>query len=369
MPHVTPLHADDPRRVGRYRLTGRIAGMPGAGPVYLARTVDGGEVTITLLDGDWTADPAERDRFAAEANAASPGRAVLRGADPGGGIRRRARRSWSASTSPGPRCRSSSPRKVRGRAATSRRWPSGPRPGWPRSTRPGWCTATSGPSMSCSSADGPAGDRVRHHPALRLGHPRPRHARLGPHGAVSRRPARPRTPPIPDLALLPEPLRDARRPVPVRRTRRPARRPVGRARRFSATTTRPPGCSAEGARRRGARRRAAAGRRTAAPRTAPRQGRTRRAVAALVGGRRSPSASLAIVAGASTSLQNAEQPAQPGAAQPPASDRPSRRLDEPSPARRRTAHGGHGPGRPGRAPGRARSARPARPTRSSVTVT
>src|SRR5580700_12343293 len=71
MPHVTPLHADDPSHVGRYRLSGRIAGMPSAGPVYLGRTADGGDVTITLLDGDWTRDPAERDRFTAEANAAS----------------------------------------------------------------------------------------------------------------------------------------------------------------------------------------------------------------------------------------------------------------------------------------------------------
>jgi eukaryotic-like serine/threonine-protein kinase len=71
MPHVTPLHADDPSRVGRYRLTGRIAGMPGTGPVYLAQTADGSDVMITLLAGEWTADPAERDRFTAEANAAS----------------------------------------------------------------------------------------------------------------------------------------------------------------------------------------------------------------------------------------------------------------------------------------------------------
>jgi eukaryotic-like serine/threonine-protein kinase len=71
MPHVTPLHADDPSHVGRYRLSGRIAGMPSAGPVYLGRAIDGSDVTITLLEGDWTRDPAERDRFAAEANAAS----------------------------------------------------------------------------------------------------------------------------------------------------------------------------------------------------------------------------------------------------------------------------------------------------------
>jgi len=71
MPHVEPLHADDPSHVGRYRLSGRIGGMPGARPVYLARAADGSDVTITLLDGDWTADAAERDRFTAEANAAS----------------------------------------------------------------------------------------------------------------------------------------------------------------------------------------------------------------------------------------------------------------------------------------------------------
>jgi hypothetical protein len=70
MPHVTPLRAADPRRVGRYRLAGRIAGMRAAGPAYLARTVDGGEVTVTLLDGDWATDSAARDRFTAEAAAA-----------------------------------------------------------------------------------------------------------------------------------------------------------------------------------------------------------------------------------------------------------------------------------------------------------
>ncbi len=70
MPHVRPMHADDPRRVGGYRLTGRIAGTPGAGPVYLARTLDGSSVTISLIEGDWIGDSAARDRFTAEANAA-----------------------------------------------------------------------------------------------------------------------------------------------------------------------------------------------------------------------------------------------------------------------------------------------------------
>ena len=72
MPNVTPLHADDPSRVGRYKLSGRIAGMPVPGPVYLARTVDGSGVTITLVGGEWTGEGAgaARDRFTAEANAA-----------------------------------------------------------------------------------------------------------------------------------------------------------------------------------------------------------------------------------------------------------------------------------------------------------
>jgi hypothetical protein len=70
MPHVIPLHADDPTRIGRYKLTGRIVGMPVAGPAYLARTVEGSDVTITLVGGHWTGDGAARDRFMAEANAA-----------------------------------------------------------------------------------------------------------------------------------------------------------------------------------------------------------------------------------------------------------------------------------------------------------
>jgi eukaryotic-like serine/threonine-protein kinase len=70
MPHVTPLRASDPRRVGPYRLTGRIAGMPASGPVYLARSADGSDVTITLPSGDWAAGSPARDRFAAGAAAA-----------------------------------------------------------------------------------------------------------------------------------------------------------------------------------------------------------------------------------------------------------------------------------------------------------
>jgi len=71
MPHVSPLRTEDPDRVGRYRLSGRISGMPGTGPVFLASSVDGTEVVVRLLHGAWTRDPAERDRFAEEASSAA----------------------------------------------------------------------------------------------------------------------------------------------------------------------------------------------------------------------------------------------------------------------------------------------------------
>jgi hypothetical protein len=74
MPNVTSLRPDDPRRVGRYRLTGRVDEFArgGAGPsaVFLAQRVDGETVMVTLLAQDRAADPAARDRFAAEARVA-----------------------------------------------------------------------------------------------------------------------------------------------------------------------------------------------------------------------------------------------------------------------------------------------------------
>jgi serine/threonine protein kinase len=70
MPNVAPLHANDPRRVGRYRLTGRIAALPADGSVFLAALANGNQVTLTLLDADWTQNGAAADRFTAEARAA-----------------------------------------------------------------------------------------------------------------------------------------------------------------------------------------------------------------------------------------------------------------------------------------------------------
>jgi len=74
MPHVTPLQADDPRRVGRYRLTSRIASQAGADGstqrVFMAKMVDDGTVIVTLLGRERVADAAARDRFTAEARVA-----------------------------------------------------------------------------------------------------------------------------------------------------------------------------------------------------------------------------------------------------------------------------------------------------------
>jgi hypothetical protein len=67
MPHQVPLQAGDPRRVGRYRLAGRLVGIPAEGPIYLGSGPDGSEVTISVLHSEWTKDAASRDRFAAEA--------------------------------------------------------------------------------------------------------------------------------------------------------------------------------------------------------------------------------------------------------------------------------------------------------------
>ncbi len=73
MPFVTPLRPDDPRRVGRYRLAGRIADQPGgpeAARTFLARLPDGTPVAVSLLGRASAPDAASRDRFSAEASAA-----------------------------------------------------------------------------------------------------------------------------------------------------------------------------------------------------------------------------------------------------------------------------------------------------------
>jgi hypothetical protein len=74
MPTVTPLRPGDPRRVGRYRLTGRIDDFAGEGmtrqDVFLAQRVDG-EAVMAAFPGTGRADDAAaRDRFVAEARVA-----------------------------------------------------------------------------------------------------------------------------------------------------------------------------------------------------------------------------------------------------------------------------------------------------------
>src|SRR5215831_957706 len=73
MPNVTPLRPGDPRRVGRYRLTGRVddfAGKDAPQHVFLAQRVDGAAVIATFLGTARAGDAAARDRFVAEARVA-----------------------------------------------------------------------------------------------------------------------------------------------------------------------------------------------------------------------------------------------------------------------------------------------------------
>jgi serine/threonine protein kinase len=74
MPNVTPLRPGDPRRVGRYRLTGRVDDFAGPGvpqqDVFLAERVDGVAVMATFPGTARAGDAAARDRFVAEARAA-----------------------------------------------------------------------------------------------------------------------------------------------------------------------------------------------------------------------------------------------------------------------------------------------------------
>ena len=73
MPLVTPLRPDDLRRIGRYRLSSRIAdGLDNADSAgtFLSRLPDGTPVAVTLLGRTAAPDPASRDRFTAEATVA-----------------------------------------------------------------------------------------------------------------------------------------------------------------------------------------------------------------------------------------------------------------------------------------------------------
>ncbi|GAA4514920.1 hypothetical protein GCM10023191_084130 [Actinoallomurus oryzae] len=65
MPEIAPLRANDPERLGSYRLTGRI-GEGGQGTVYLGEDPDGEQVAVKLLHAQFSGDVKARARFAAE---------------------------------------------------------------------------------------------------------------------------------------------------------------------------------------------------------------------------------------------------------------------------------------------------------------
>ncbi|WP_336211438.1 protein kinase domain-containing protein [Nonomuraea sp. LPB2021202275-12-8] len=65
---MSELRAADPRRLGAYRLSGRL-GQGGQGVVYLGHTGNGAQVAIKLLHASLSADPAVRRRFLAEVEA------------------------------------------------------------------------------------------------------------------------------------------------------------------------------------------------------------------------------------------------------------------------------------------------------------
>ncbi len=95
--------------MARYRLGGRIAGIPSDDPVFIGIGPDGTEVAISLLRGDWARDGAASDRFAAEAAVAKrvPPFCAARVLDAGQDGQQTP--TWSASTYRVRRCSKSSP--------------------------------------------------------------------------------------------------------------------------------------------------------------------------------------------------------------------------------------------------------------------
>ncbi|MDA2812448.1 protein kinase [Nocardiopsis sp. RSe5-2] len=69
MPEPRPLTESDPRRVGPYRITGRL-GEGGQGVVYLGEAPDGTRAAVKTLGARALEDPAMRERFTREAEAA-----------------------------------------------------------------------------------------------------------------------------------------------------------------------------------------------------------------------------------------------------------------------------------------------------------
>ncbi len=187
MPLVTPLRPDDLRRVGRYRLSGRIADgldTPNSAGTFLSRLPDGTPVAVTLLARAAAPDPASRDRFSAEATVARrvapfcAARILDAGFD---GDLPFLVSEFIEGPSLAETVAAEGP--LEGRCWP--RWPSARPPGSPRSIRPGWCTGISGRTMWCSARRA-AGRPLQHHAALRPGDPVSGPARLGPDDPVRR---------------------------------------------------------------------------------------------------------------------------------------------------------------------------------------
>ena len=206
MPVVTPLRPDDPRRVGRYRLAGRIADQvtdqgPGIIPVPAAQRHPGGghAARHDLGPGRGLPGPVHR-----RGPGGPPGRPVLRRADPGCRVRR-------GPALPGQRVHRGAvaDRGDRGGGAAGRA--GAHRAGHRRGHRagrhpPGRAGARRlRPGRSHSGRGGAPGGPVQHHPALWHRDPVGRPVLLGPDHPVRRVRRRCR----PDLASLPESLRGA----------------------------------------------------------------------------------------------------------------------------------------------------------------
>ncbi|MGI5230382.1 serine/threonine-protein kinase [Actinoallomurus sp. CA-142502] len=69
MPEISSLRPGDPRKLGRYRLTGRL-GEGGQGVVYAATAPDGSRVALKVLHTEWAADGRMRAGLAKEVAAA-----------------------------------------------------------------------------------------------------------------------------------------------------------------------------------------------------------------------------------------------------------------------------------------------------------
>ena len=247
MPHVTPLRPGDPRRVGRYRLMGRVDDFAGVDmarqEVFLAQRVDGTTVMAAFPGTGRADDAAARDRFVAEARVARniPPFCVARVLDagvegsqpylitefvPGPSlaevVHRRGPATCGGGQGPGDRLCHRDRLHPPGRARA-------------RSVRPG---------HGGGRPRRPPGGALQHYPALRRRDPRRRHPGLGAGGGLRGRrvPARLRRGsggasrrPAPGGGRLPEPGPGVAPacPRPADRTaerRRPVRRAAGRGR-------------------------------------------------------------------------------------------------------------------------------------------